>query len=178
MIENSSETNFRSVTTNVTVNELHSVVRRNTELMHRYWVRAFAITQNHKMGIEIPATETGSLALAIAICSAMLLYSSKNPGNGNKCWKKKEFQFNWIFEERKSLCCSTNTYGNVECFAWMFSVLFVQHFLIDSHPSRNEQRQCEQRNAANPPEKHRKSARVFLTQTRVCSAFLKWFGIN
>lgn len=43
------------------------------------------------MGKETPITgiATGSLAVAIAICSAMLLYNNKNPGNGNKCWQRR-----------------------------------------------------------------------------------------
>lgn len=35
-IEKISDTNFRNVTTRVTVNEAHSVVRTNTDLMHIY----------------------------------------------------------------------------------------------------------------------------------------------
>lgn len=42
-MENSNDINLRSVTTSVTVNDVHSVVRTNTELMHMYCVIQFAI---------------------------------------------------------------------------------------------------------------------------------------
>lgn len=81
--------NLRSVTTRVTVNDAHSVVNTNTELMHKYCVTQFAIKKIHRIGIDVPTSGTAidSLALAMATCSAILLYINKNPGNGNKCWK-------------------------------------------------------------------------------------------
>lgn len=82
--------NLRKVKTRVQVNDEHSVVRTNTELAHKYCVKQFAIKKIHKIGIDVPMNgmPTGSLAFAIVICSEMLLYIKRNPGNGSKCWKK------------------------------------------------------------------------------------------
>lgn len=79
--------NLRNVTTSVTVNDAHSVVKTNTELMHKYCVKQFAIKKIHKIGIVAPTNgmATDSLAFAMATCSAMLLYIKRNPGNGSKC---------------------------------------------------------------------------------------------
>lgn len=81
--------NLRSVTTRVTVNDAHSVVSTNTELMHKYCVKQLAIKKIHTIGIAAPISgmATGSLAFAMATCSAILLNINKKPGNGNKCWK-------------------------------------------------------------------------------------------
>lgn len=43
MIEKINEKNFLKVITSVTVRDVHSVVKTNTELMHRYCVRTFPI---------------------------------------------------------------------------------------------------------------------------------------
>lgn len=89
-IENSNDTNLRNVTTSVTVNDEHSVVNTNTEPMHMYWVRQLASSQTQAIGITMPGTMVeGSVADAILMCSQMLLYSNKKPGNGNRCCLKR-----------------------------------------------------------------------------------------
>lgn len=53
-MENSNETNFRRVTTNVTVNDEHSVVKTNTEPMHMYCVKQLAMIHTHAIGSVMP----------------------------------------------------------------------------------------------------------------------------
>lgn len=48
------------------------------------------------------------------------------------------------------------TYRNEKCFAWIFSVSFIQNFLVDAHASRYEQCNGEQQNADGPPEENGK----------------------
>jgi hypothetical protein len=52
--------NLRKVRTSVTVNDVHSVVSTNTELIQTYWVSVFPIKYNHKMGIVKYTKSTNS----------------------------------------------------------------------------------------------------------------------
>lgn len=87
MIENSNETNLRSVTTKVTVRDAHSVVKTYTERIQRYCVTQFPIKYSHIIGIPMftIGRYTGADALLINKCSQMLLNSRRNPGNGKRC---------------------------------------------------------------------------------------------
>lgn len=91
MIENINEKNLRSVTTSDTVSDEHSVVKINTELMQRYCVKQLPINKIQTIGNDTPTMgmAIGSLADAIFICSMMLSYNIRNPGNGNRCYKNK-----------------------------------------------------------------------------------------
>lgn len=57
----------------------------------------------------------------------------------------------------------------------MFAMEFVQHFLIDSHSSGDEESHRKQGNATHPPKEHRKSSRVFLCQIGISCTLLKVF---
>ena len=49
-MENSSEQNFLSVSTRVTVSDAHSVVRMKTALMQMYWVKVFSARYTSMLG--------------------------------------------------------------------------------------------------------------------------------
>lgn len=49
-MENSSEQNFLSVRTRVTVSDAHSVVRMKTALMQMYWVKVFSARYTSMLG--------------------------------------------------------------------------------------------------------------------------------
>uniref|UniRef100_A0A8W7Q278 Uncharacterized protein n=1 Tax=Anopheles coluzzii TaxID=1518534 RepID=A0A8W7Q278_ANOCL len=85
-IENSSDTNLRSVTTSVTVSEEHSVVSTYTELMHTYCVSTLPSRYSQVMGRDTPRAgiACSGLALASCTCSQMLPASSAKKGSGSR----------------------------------------------------------------------------------------------
>lgn len=90
-MEMSSDTNLRSVTTRVTVNDEHSVVNTNTEPMQMYCVTQLASSQIHDCGKLMPkANSVGGVWPAMFRCSQMLLYSKKKPGSGSRCYGKNK----------------------------------------------------------------------------------------
>lgn len=119
--------------------------------MHKYCEIQLAIKKVHKMGIDslTSGMAIGVLAFAMATCSAILLYIRRNPGNGNKCWKR------W---RNKILLLKIGkfhfTYGNKDRFPRMFAILLMQCFLVNSHICRYEQCDCKQSNTAQPPKEH------------------------